>query len=351
MSDTKISIRQKAILEALQMEGGLSRSTLERVVARNGKISRITILRDLADLIDLGLVDVEGRGRATLYQIRHAHPLLGYVDLQAYFEKELSDRLAFKGFRTNVLSQMHKLFTPDEQEIWKKSSLEYRRRIRKLEPTIMKRELERFIIEFSWKSSQIEGNTYDLLETEILIKQRVQAKGHTQEEAMMILNHKGAFDAILKDVKRFQRLTYSTVTQLHNVLVQGLDVSTGIRRQQVRITGTMYVPPQDQEKLRDLLRKMIDQINQSSFVPEKALIALAVIPYLQPFADGNKRTARMLANAILLAHDYFPLSYRTVDPNEYIKAVLLFYEQNNLYHLKRLFIQQMLFAKEHYFLF
>jgi len=74
-----------------------------------------------------------------------------------------------------------------------------------------------------------------------------------------------------------------------------------------------------------------------------------MISYLQPFTDGNKRTARMASNAILIANNYYPLSYRSIDEVEFKKALILFYEQNNLYHLKRLFLEQYRFAMQTYF--
>ena len=74
-----------------------------------------------------------------------------------------------------------------------------------------------------------------------------------------------------------------------------------------------------------------------------------MISYLQPFVDGNKRTARMVSNAILLANGYYPLSYRSVDEVEFKKALILFYEQNNLFHLKRIFLDQLQFAIQQYF--
>ena len=69
-----------------------------------------------------------------------------------------------------------------------------------------------------------------------------------------------------------------------------------------------------------------------------------MISYIQPFADGNKRTGRMLTNAILLAHDFYPLSYRSVDEDMYKKALILFYEQGSIYNLKEIFINQYKFA-------
>lgn len=350
MNDTILNKRQKEILRLLQDGGGLSSAEICQRLPIEIDVAKVTIIRDMSRLIDLGLARSEGKARSTAYYLRETNPLLAFIDMGEYFEHEMSERHPLKQFQEGVMEHLHNLFSPEEQAVWIKSSVEFKKRVSLINPTIYKRELERFIIEFSWKSSQIEGNTYDLLETETLIKQHIEARGRTKEESVMILNHKDAFDTILKQKQRFQSLSYSLVVQLHNVLVKGLAISTGMRTQPVRITGTVYTPPQGRERLDDLLRSIIIFINQAPFPPEKALIIASMIAYLQPFADGNKRTARMLANALLLAHDYFPLSYRTVDPNEYTKAMILFYEQNNLYHLKRICMEQLKFAKDNYFL-
>ena len=116
------------------------------------------------------------------------------------------------------------------------------------------------------------------------------------------------------------------------------------------ITGTKYLPLDNKWQIEEALNELIVQTKKNKSVPEKSLIFLAVIAYLQPFTDGNKRTSRMISNAILLANGYYPLSYRSVDEVEYKKALILFYEQNNLYHLKRIFLEQQRFAIENYFL-
>ncbi|KKS33333.1 MAG: Fic protein, partial [Parcubacteria group bacterium GW2011_GWC2_42_12] len=80
----------------------------------------------------------------------------------------------------------------------------------------------------------------------------------------------------------------------------------------------------------------------------KALIAILGLSYIQPFEDGNKRTSRLLANAILLAYDRAPLSYRSVDENDYREAVLVFYELNSLMLFKKIFVSQCEFAAKNY---
>lgn len=90
-------------------------------------------------------------------------------------------------------------------------------------------------------------------------------------------------------------------------------------------------------------------INAKENILEKALLALLLISYIQPFTDGNKRTSRIVCNAILITHNYCPLSFRTVNSIDYKKAMLLFYEQNNLFHFKDIFIKQYEFAVNTYF--
>ncbi len=94
---------------------------------------------------------------------------------------------------------------------------------------------------------------------------------------------------------------------------------------------------------------MCEAINQKDNGFEKALLAIALISYIQPFEDGNKRTARMASNALLINYGACPLSYRSTDALEYKKAMLLFYEQNNLRAFKDIFIQQNIFSAKNYF--
>lgn len=350
MNETILNKRQKNILELLKNRGEVSRSELERLLGAKESASRATIIRDLNQLIGFGFVASKGRARSTSYALISANPLLEYIDLENYFDLDTVQREGQESFNEEIFRNLSSLFTPEEVALWEESAKEFKKRGSELDASIFKRELERFIIEFSWKSSQIEGNTYDLLETETLIKQKIAAKGHSKEEAVMILNHKEVFDAILKEKESFKKITLADLTQIHRILAKGLGVSSGVRDQPVRITGTLYQPLSSRHEIEEVLRKLIEHINRLEFPPEKALVAAAMVAYIQPFADGNKRTARVLSNTLLMAFDYFPLSYRDVDVNEYRRAMIVFYEQNNLYHLKRLFLEQLKFAVNNYFL-
>lgn len=350
MNDTISNPRQKQILSILKNSGGLSRLEISRFFTNSKHyVSKITLIRDLNFLKSLKFISSKGVGRLIKYYIPITNFNLQYIDVDDYFETDVDARKIKTNFDQSIFNNLSNLYFKEEVEELKKSSEEFIKRSKILDRSIFKREQERFIVEFAWKSSQIEGNTYDLLETETLLTQNIEAKGHSRQEAVMLINHKKAFDLILEKKETFKKIKYSDVLQLHNILTNDL-VTSGIRKQPVRISGTNYIPMSIGSDLEMALRKLIDLVNKTEFPPEKALIISSVLAYIQPFNDGNKRTARTLANAVLLAYDFFPLSYRNIDLNEYRKALIIFYEQTNLYHLKRIFMSQVKYAVDNYFL-
>jgi Fic family protein len=215
----------------------------------------------------------------------------------------------------------------------------------------LKKEFERLTIELSWKSSQIEGNTYSLIDTEILIKEGKAAKGHSRDEAVMILNHKKAIEYIFSRKGEFSSLNLKKIENVHSLLADKLSTEKGMRKRPVGITGTRYRPLDNQHQIREAIEKMCETINNKKIQPlAKALASILLISYIQPFEDGNKRTARLVGNAVLFAHGFCPLSYRSVDEAEYKKAIMLFYEQNSARYFKELFVSQFRFAVKNYFL-
>ena len=133
------------------------------------------------------------------------------------------------------------------------------------------------------------------------------------------------------------------------MLVKGLETEKGLRSRRVGITGTNYRPLDNAFQIREAMEETCNLINGRQNVFEKALLALLLISYIQPFTDGNKRTSRLVSNGILLAHGYCPLSFRTVDSMDYKKAMLVFYEQNNIVPFKEIFVSQYQFAVGEYF--
>lgn len=349
MIDTIINNRQQLILNRL-IRTPHSRSELETGLEGISSHSKITILRDLKSLMVAGWVVSSGSGRATKYSINLSRLLLIPLDISDYFVNDSALRqFAKESFNQNVFTLFGEVISSEEQRLLLSKTKNIQTQKKLLDPTIFKRELERFIIEFSWKSSRIEGNTYSLLETEQLIKQRQEADGHTKEEATMIINHKEALEFILTNPALFKTIDKNKIINIHTLLVKGLSITLGIRSQQVGIAGTNYVPPVGKPVLEKCLESAISLINKINYPLAKALTATCLIAYIQPFADGNKRTSRMIANALLLAYDLYPLSYRDVDELEYKKALIMFYEQNNLYNFKKMFLDQFIFANNKYF--
>ncbi len=350
MNEPILIPRQKYILNLINQSEGLLREEIQNKIQETYPSSKPTLIRDLNILLEYDLIKFEGRARATKYLPKVFNRLLRQFDLQRYFADDLDKRIgARETFDFKILEDLHDLFSQDEMEVFKKNCHSFKQQTSKLSPDLLKRELERFMIELSWKSSKIEGNTYTLLETESLIKERKEAPGKTKDEAVMILNHKIAFEEILKNKDDFTNISVMQINQLHNILIKDLDVTSGIRKQAVGITGTTYQPLDNEHQIREVFEKTITVINKTKNPFEKALITQFMIAYIQPYADGNKRTARMFTNAILLAHDLYPLSYRSVDEDSFKKGLILFYEQGSICEVKRLFIEQVKFANETYF--
>lgn len=346
-----LSYRQERIIEILQKTSNISISEIKESLQAN--ISQITLNRDLAKLVRDGLIEKSGIGRAIRYQLSTKYLLFAPINIDSYFDKEIDFRRGMKQFNSKIFNVIENsdLFTSEENKKLNNWQTKYLNNIENLTPTIYQKELERLTIDLSWKSSQIEGNTYSLLETEQLLVQKIEAKNKSKEEASMLLNHKEALQYIAHKPKELVNpIRISTIEDIHSILTKNLNIDKNIRSNIVQITGTTYTPPDNEFQIREYLQKVCDLINSKENSFEKALISIALISYIQPFADGNKRSGRIMGNAILMENNNCPLSYRSVDPLDYKKVMLLFYEQNNLSAFKDLFMKQYEFAVNNYFL-
>lgn len=311
-----------------------------------------TLKRILAKLLSENLIATKGKGKGTKYTISPSYELLIPINLNTYFEKEIDEREIKKSFNLSLISEIlskAELFTKEENEHLSGLQREYKKNISTLSLAGYKKELERLAVDLSWKSSQIEGNTYSLLETERLLRDKETAAGKTKDDAVMLLNHKDVLDFILENPDYVNPLTISKIEDIHSLLVKELGVDRNIRKRRVGISGTNYTPLDNEFQIKEALRGMCKLVNNRNSVFEKALLVLVLISYIQVFGDGNKRTARIISNAILINNDYCPISFRTVDSIEYKKAMLVFYEQNNITAFKKIFINQFEFAVKTYF--
>lgn len=311
-----------------------------------------TVRRDLAKLVDDGVLLLVGKGKSSRYMLSPAYELFQPIDLNAYFGKEIDERQIHESYNFDLIEKTLSgvpLFTRSEITYLDARQKVFAENLSKLSAAQYRKEMERLGVDLSWKSSQIEGNTYSLLETERLLLEKETAAGKSKDEAVMLLNHKDALDFILDNPDYLSELTVAKIETIHSILVKELAVDRNIRTRRVGITGTNYRPLDNEFQIREALEQTCRLINDKTCVFEKALLILLLISYIQPFNDGNKRTARIVGNAMLIANRYCPLSFRTVDSIDYKKAMLLFYEQNNISAFKQIFIEQFAFAVDTYF--
>ena len=315
-------------------------------------ISIATLKRILKRLIEENIIVSKGKLKGTKYAISITYDIIRPIDILQYFEKEIDDRNIRQNFNHTLIGDILnniELFSKTELEELNELQSKYTRNVETLSYIEYNKELERLAIDLSWKSSQIEGNTYSLLETERLLKDKETASGKTKDEAVMLLNHKDALDFIIANPTYIQPLTVSVIEDIHSILMKELGISRNIRNNRVGISGTNYKPLENEFQIKEALEKMCTIINNNDNVFAKALLAILLISYIKPFADGNKRTARIISNAIFINNNYCPVSFRTVDSMDYKKAMLVFYEQNNIYPFKQIFINQFNFAVNTYF--
>ncbi len=315
-------------------------------------VSYATVRRELSKLVSENILIVLGNRKSSRYSISPIYGLLQSVDIDTYFEKEIDERAIVGGYNFELIDTLRSapsIFT--QQEVGKLNALQSRfaKNISALTDNARKSEMDRLGIDLSWKSSQIEGNTYSLLETERLLKEKETAEGKSKDEAVMLLNHKDALDFIIENPDYLTNLTTSKVENIHSILIKELGVDRNIRNSRVGITGTNYRPLDNEFQIKEALEATCQMVNSRESIFEKALLILLIISYIQPFNDGNKRTARIVSNAILIANNYCPVSFRSVDSIDYKKAMLVFYEQNNLSAFKRIFVDQFEFAVNTYF--
>lgn len=287
-------------------------------IAKRVSLSRPTINRRLKDAIDAKLIISKGEGSARIYL--DADPLR---PIRQYFEVPLADR-PFAKYREELLEYHPSLDTfnlqPDGGEF-----------------QIDKRDLVGFLVDFACASSVLEGGTYSLLDTQALIEYGEKAEGKPISDAFLVLNHKNAFEYL------YDHLSLGSIFEVHKRLTDdhGLpelqssphflgNEQQGVPREydEVRINTTSYSPPF--RPGTGYIKKMLDFILETSASIENpiesAFYLFTRLPYLQPFADGNKRTSRAMCNVPLMRAGLPPISFMDFSKRDYIVSMLSFYE-------------------------
>ena len=315
-----------------------------------------TLQRRLAKLAEKGTITVSGKARATTYKlgVGEAAPeravardetliplseagerIRALVTAPIQKRKPVGyNRTFLESYRPNVDSYLTR------EELAKLAAIGDTR-IDQPAGTYAQQILNRLLIDLSWNSSRLEGNTYSLLDTERLIEQGEADDTKTAKEAQMILNHKDAIEFIVQAAEEIGFNRY-TILNLHAMLANNLladpQAPGRLRAMAVGITGSTFTPlaiPQLIDELFDLILEKAAQI-ENPF--EQSFFIMVHLPYLQPFDDVNKRVSRISANIPFVKRNLSPLSFIDVPDDLYSQGMLGVYEQNEVSLLKDVFL-------------
>ena len=284
-----------------------------------------SIQRALARLHEIGLIDKQGNNHPT-YTVNYA----------AVLRQTIADKLLEEAdrpvstFNQGLLNWLDSLSSRELDSLFSNS-------VKQSATEMSAKDLEYLTVELSWKSSALEGNTYTLLDTQLLLIEGIKAKNRTEFETQMVLNHKNAIGFIMGHSDLFSgHVVFSTVEELHRIIGYNLGIDAGVRKKSVKISASNYQPLANPHQLREYADHALSIINRASSPFTKALLALALLPYLQIFEDGNKRTGRLLANALLIHLIGRGFSLRQTDARSLALAYLGFYEFNSLRELSKI---------------
>lgn len=337
------------------LEGAGQPQTVSEIVAQSPGYPRRSIQRWLTSLVTQGRIERTGRGPAARYAAMlrvssrvQETPLLEVPlrvtsqELVQFLRKPRSERPRSDYDRGFLAS-----YIPNQTWYLGEG---VRRHLRKVGDTgesdrpagtFGRQVLSRLLIDFSWASSRLEGNTYSLLDTRRLIEEGERAAGKNSSEAQMILNHKAAIELLVEDIDAagFDMFTF---LNLHGVLSDNLlpdpDWSGRLRQRAVEIGGSNYRPSAVPQLIEEAFREFLEKAAAISDPYEQAFFTLVHVPYLQPFEDVNKRVSRVGANLPLLKRNLCPLTFVGVPEASYVDAILTLYETKRTDVLEDVFV-------------
>jgi Fic family protein len=309
----------------------------------DGRVSRRTLQRRLANLVATGILTAEGKARSTRYRssIAAAEPERDTfaispsgLAIRAAVSKPLTERKPV-GYNREFLDK----YRPNESTYLTPETIAHLNRIgstpdnERAAGTYARNILDRLLVDLSWASSKLEGNTYTLLDTKRLIELGQAAEGKDAAETQMILNHKAAIEFLVESADEliFNR---QTILNLHALLSDNLlpdpAASGRLRRIGVGINDSVYHPLESPQLVEECFQQVLDTAAAIREPFEQAFFAMIHLPYLQPFEDVNKRVSRLAANIPLARHNLCPLSFVDVPQRAYIDALLGVYELNRV---------------------
>ena len=332
--------------------------SIAAVLARHPGLARRTAQRWLNELVAEGRISAMGTGRGRRYVVAptafiptsvNEGGFPGHIPLSAdsrdilvYVDQPLTARRPV-GYQRDFLDA----YQPNRT--WYLSE-PLRRQLRKMGDTGQTRlpagtygraVLNRLLIDLSWASSHLEGNTYTRLDTRELIEHGRAAEGKAAIETQMVLNHKAAIELLVEnaDTAGFNRFT---LLNLHSALSENLLPNPAdegrLRQHGVEIGKSVYRPLTVPAQIEEMLDLLLDKANRIEDSFEQSFFVMVHLPYLQPFADVNKRTSRLAANLPLIRANLCPLTFLDVPEQAYSRAVLGVYEMTRVELLRDLYV-------------
>lgn len=338
--------KKMAVLDHLRQES--KPISLKDLIEELGKgYPERSVRRWLFEMVDEGLIEKFGQKRGTKYQavhvIRKNANCFG-TESQKVIEK--IQKPLYERSPVTYDSEWFESYEPNKTfyiPIDIRSQLyQSGRRFQQEEPagTYAHQIFNRLLIDLSYNSSRLEGNTYSLLDTKRLLLEGAGALGKLDEEKVMILNHKEAI-RYLVDTAPNLKVSKQTICTLHYLLSDGLveaHYAGKVRDHSVRIGGSTYIPFEDSRKLQFQLEDIVKKGSLIEDPYEQSLFLLIHITYLQCFADVNKRTARLSANIPLIRNNLVPLSFNDVERADYMSAIIAVYELQNIHPILDLYV-------------
>ena len=336
--------KKMAVLEVLDDQSkplGLS----EVLALLPDGFSERTVRRWLAEFVDDGRVLRTGRRRGTRYQTRRARADAGIFSPAALEAVEHVRQPLFARPPVSYNFDWFDSYDPNSTSYFGPAKLaalaEQGRQRFDQEPagTYARQIYNRLLIDLSYNSSRLEGNTYSLIDTERLILEGTRADGKLDEEMVMILNHKEAIRHLVDNATRLE-VAYDEICTLHYLLSDGLvPVSNAgkTRDHGVRVGGSTYVPLENERLLVQQLSTIAERAAAIDNPHEQSLFLLVHIAYLQAFNDVNKRTSRLCANIPLIRHNRVPLSFNMIEKDDYASAMIAVYELNDCQPMAELY--------------
>lgn len=312
-----------------------------------------SVRRWLTEMVKEGVVEKIGEKRGTKYQIK---PRVNQEITQVESCFGLESAKIIKQVQRPIYERHPVVYNDDWFDSYQPNSTFYfptniriqlekaGQRLKKEDPagTYAHQIFNRLLIDLSYNSSRLEGNTYSLLDTQKLLLEGASVEGKLDEEKIMILNHKEAIRYIVDNAQKLE-ITEQTICTLHYLLSEGLiepRYSGKIRDHAVRIGGSTYIPFEDHRYLMTRFQRIIKKASLIKNPYEQSLFLIVHLSYLQGFSDVNKRTARISANLPLIKNNFVPLSFNDVEKDDYTSAIIAIYELQDV----RPFIDLYLFS-------